>query len=87
MASSVLPKPTSPHNNRSIGRGSSMSLLIAAIDVNWSGVSRYGNEASNSRCQDVSPVKRMPGREAREACSVSMSAARSVTAARAADVG
>ena len=40
MASSVLPKPTSPQSRRSMGRGCCMSDLMAPMAVNWSGVSR-----------------------------------------------
>ena len=46
-ATSVLPKPTSPQTSRSIGRGASRSSLTASIACSWSGVSRYGNDASS----------------------------------------
>ena len=47
-ASSVLPKPTSPHSRRSIGRSDSMSALISASALSWSGVSSYGKDDSSS---------------------------------------
>ena len=46
-ATSVLPKPTSPQTSRSIGRGDSRSSFTASIAFSWSGVSRYGNDASS----------------------------------------
>ena len=39
MATSVLPKPTSPASKRSIGTGFSMDSLISAVACNWSSVS------------------------------------------------
>ena len=39
MATSVLPKPTSPQTKRSMGRSLSISAFMAAVDVIWSGVS------------------------------------------------
>ncbi len=53
-ATSVLPKPTSPQIKRSIGRGRSMSIFVSMIAFIWSGVSRNGNECSNSDCHLVS---------------------------------
>ena len=50
IATSVLPNPTSPHNNLSIGRGDSIDSLISWMACNWSSVSSYGNWSSNSRC-------------------------------------
>ncbi|MDT4872316.1 hypothetical protein FQZ97_1074930 [compost metagenome] len=38
-ATSVLPKPTSPHTSRSIGRGLIMSWITAWIAPRWSAVS------------------------------------------------
>ena len=38
-ATSVLPKPTSPHTSRSIGRSLSMSSVTASITRSWSFVS------------------------------------------------
>ena len=38
-ATSVLPTPTSPHSSRSIGQFCSMSCLMSAAAVSWSGVS------------------------------------------------
>ena len=49
-ATSVLPKPTSPHTSRSIGTGRSMSALTSSIAWSWSGVSSNGNASSTSRC-------------------------------------
>ena len=59
-ATSVLPYPTSPHNNLSIGRSFSISFLISAIAFNWSSVSVYGNSSSNSYCSLVSFKKAKP---------------------------
>ena len=39
IATSVLPKPTSPANKRSIGVGRSMDSLISRVACNWSSVS------------------------------------------------
>src|SRR5690606_32795188 len=39
IATSVFPKPTSPHTRRSIGFSFSISSLTAAVAVVWSGVS------------------------------------------------
>ena len=39
MATSVLPKPTSPQMRRSIGLGRSMSALVSSMARIWSGVS------------------------------------------------
>ena len=39
IATSVLPKPTSPASKRSIGTGFSMDALISAVACNWSSVS------------------------------------------------
>ena len=39
IATSVLPNPTSPHNNLSIGRGDSIDSLISSMARNWSSVS------------------------------------------------
>ena len=54
MATSVFPKPTSPHNSRSIGISCSISDLIFEIAVSWSGVSTNGNADSISDCHGVS---------------------------------
>ena len=62
MATSVLPKPTSPHTRRSIGIGASMSAFTSTIALSWSGVSRYGKASSSSRCQTVSSGNAWPGR-------------------------
>ncbi len=48
MATSVLPKPTSPHRRRSMGTGRSRSALMASVASIWSGVGSKGKVASNS---------------------------------------
>jgi len=80
MATSVLPKPTSPQTSRSIGLGCCMSRLAASMAVHWSGVSSNGNDPSNSRCHGVSSPNACPGWASREACNLSKSAATSETA-------
>ena len=60
MATSVLPKPTSPHTRRSIGCASSMSRLMSSIAVRWSGVSTNGNASSISACHGVSWANAWP---------------------------
>jgi transcription-repair coupling factor (superfamily II helicase) len=42
MATSVLPKPTSPHTTRSMGRGEAMSSSTASMARAWSGGSSKG---------------------------------------------
>ena len=59
-ATSVLPKPTSPHTSRSMGLGASMSALTSSMQRIWSSVSWYGNPASNCACQSVSVSKAVP---------------------------
>ena len=59
-ATSVLPNPTSPHNNRSIGEESSMSCLISLIQRSWSSVSSNSKWASKSCCHSVSGEKACP---------------------------
>ena len=54
MATSVLPKPTSPHTSRSIGYGRSMSAFTSVIATRWSGVSTNGKASSISCCHGVS---------------------------------
>ena len=54
IATSVLPKPTSPHSRRSIGYGRSMSALTSSMALRWSGVSTYGKASSISCCHGVS---------------------------------
>ena len=49
MATSVLPKPTSPHTTRSIGCDARMSLITFSIAKPWSGVSSNGNAPANRR--------------------------------------
>ena len=41
-ATSVLPKPTSPHSRRSMGVPACISALISSIQRNWSSVSSNG---------------------------------------------
>ena len=84
MATSVLPKPTSPHRSRSMGRGWRMSRLMASMDASWSTVSSYGNDVSNSCCHSESSANAIPGRAWRAAWISSISEARSTTAASAA---
>jgi len=48
MATSVLPKPTSPTKSRSIGCQACISFLISAILLSWSSVSTYGNASSKA---------------------------------------
>ena len=79
IATSVLPKPTSPQTRRSIGRARCMSRLVASIALSWSSVSSQGNSASNSRCQSLSAGNAIPGVASRTACTRSISAARSRT--------
>ena len=64
MATSVLPYPTSPQSNLSIGLSDSISLFISSSDANWSGVSSYGNSSSNCLCHSVSFPKLWPLRVA-----------------------
>ncbi len=61
IATSVLPKPTSPQTSRSIGRGASRSSFTASIAACWSGVSRYGNSASSRSSQSPSTSNGTPG--------------------------
>ena len=49
MATSVLPKPTSPQTRRSIGRAASRSPSTSAMARAWSGVSSKGNVAAKAR--------------------------------------
>ena len=42
-ATSVLPKPTSPHTSRSIGRPAARSSSTSAVARSWSSVSAQGN--------------------------------------------
>ncbi len=59
-AISVLPNPTSPQINRSIGLTLSMSRFTSAVAAAWSGVSSYMNEASISFCQCMSGENETP---------------------------
>ncbi len=65
IATSVLPKPTSPQISRSIGRGSSMSALTSVMAFSWSVVSTKGNASSSSLCHGVSGENAKPGVERR----------------------
>jgi primosomal protein N' len=84
MATSVLPKPTSPQMSRSIGRVRSMSAFVSLMALSWSRVSVKGNEASNSFCHVVSSAHAWPGCASRAAWMRSSSAARSIVARSAA---
>ena len=44
-ATSVLPNPTSPQTNLSIGLGASISFITLSIASSWSGVSSKGNSS------------------------------------------
>ena len=61
MATSVLPKPTSPQIKRSIGLARSMSAFVSPMARSWSGVSSKMNAPSNSRCHGTSGRKRVAG--------------------------
>ena len=61
IATSVLPKPTSPQTSRSIGCGASRSSLTASIARCWSSVSRYGNSASSRSSHSWSSEYAEPG--------------------------
>ena len=54
IATSVLPNPTSPQINRSIGFSDSISVFTSAVALIWSFVSTYKNEASSSFCIELS---------------------------------
>ena len=60
MATSVLPKPTSPQTSRSMGWGRSMSALTSSMARSWSEVSTNGNDDSSSACHGVSGPKACP---------------------------
>ena len=60
MATSVLPKPTSPQSKRSIGFGCSISFLVSSIQRSWSSVSIYSKLSSNCFCHGVSAEKANP---------------------------
>ncbi len=78
-ATSVLPYPTSPQTSRSMGaRGSGvppcpserpfvMSAITSSMALAWSGVSSYGNSASNSRKISSGAAKAKPWWAARAA--------------------
>ena len=46
-ATSVLPKPTSPHTNLSIGRGERKSAMVDKMALAWSAVSSKAKPAQN----------------------------------------
>ena len=46
-ATSVLPKPTSPHTRRSIGLPSARSCSTSSIARSWSSVSSHGKRSTN----------------------------------------
>ena len=48
IAISVLPNPTSPQINRSIGLPDPRSLITSLTATNWSSVSSYGNLAAKA---------------------------------------
>ena len=84
IATSVLPYPASPQTSLSIGRGRAMSALTSSMTRAWSGVSRYGNEASNCCIHSGVTSNAMPGHAARRAWVSSSDDARSATARSAA---
>ena len=86
MATSVLPKPTSPHSRRSIGYGRSMSTLTSSMAVRWSGVSTNGNPSSISACHGVSLPNAWPAALTRFWYSTTSSWAISRTALRTRDL-
>ena len=86
MATSVLPYPTSPHSRRSIGAERSMSRLMSAMAMIWSGVSVNSKASSNSRCQGVSAEKAKPGAALRSAYNSSSLSAMSVSDLRTRDL-
>ncbi len=47
-ATSVLPKPTSPHTSRSIGRPDVMSPMTCSMAAAWSPVSSKPNPSANA---------------------------------------
>src|SRR5213083_2034331 len=74
-ATSVLPYPTSPTSNRSIGRARSMSRLTSSEARRWSGVSSYRKADSSSRCHGVSGGNANPAASWRRAYKSSSSIA------------
>ena len=82
-ATSVFPKPTSPHTSRSIGRGASRSSFTASIACIWSSVSRYANDASSRSSQSPPTSNAWPGACWRRAYRASSSPASSRTDSRA----
>ena len=78
IATSVLPKPTSPQTSRSIGRALSISCFSSCVAFSWSGVSSYKNEASNSCCINESGEKAKPFSRRRLAYNLIRSRARSL---------
>ena len=60
IAISVFPKPTSPQTSLSIGMVFSISCFTAIVVFNWSGVSSYIKDASNSCCKKLSGENSKP---------------------------
>ena len=85
-ATSVLPKPTSPHSSRSIGTGRSISALISSVHRSWSSVSSNSNRRSKSYCHSPSGSNAKPGVAIRLAYSAISSRAISRTADRTRDL-
>ena len=81
-ATSVLPKPTSPHSSLSMGTSRSMSSLISEMHRSWSSVSSYSKWDSKSRCHSPSGGKAKPFCCIRWAYSWMSSLAMSFTALR-----
>ena len=52
-ATSVLPKPTSPHTRRSMGRPAARSACTASMAARWQGVSGWGKR----RCRAAAPER------------------------------
>ena len=78
-ATSVLPKPTSPHTRRSIGLPDAMSVITASIAAAWSTVSSKPKPSANASRSCCRMEKEWPRRAARFAYSDSNSAAVSRT--------
>ncbi len=83
MATSVLPKPTSPQTSRSMGRRRSMSRFTCSMADSWSTVGSCRKLSSMARCMAPSGVWAWPGMASRAAYSSSRSAAMARMALRA----
>ena len=77
IATSVLPKPTSPHTSLSMGLFCFISNLTASMALAWSGVSSNANWLANKSYWIWSIGKLMPTLASRRACTLSSSAATS----------